>query len=54
MSVSGIEATIIVQNADLYYFTGTIQNGCLYEPAVGQPLYLVRRDHGRARMVKVQ
>jgi len=50
MSASDVEATIIVQNADLYYFTGTIQNGCLYVPAVGQPLYLVRRDHARARM----
>ncbi len=50
MQTAEIDATIIVQNADLYYFTGTIQNGCLYVPAQGQPLYLVRRDHSRARM----
>jgi Xaa-Pro dipeptidase len=50
MATEGLEAAIIVQSADLYYFTGTIQTGCLYIPAQGQPLYLVRRDAGRARM----
>ncbi|MDY0300040.1 MAG: Xaa-Pro peptidase family protein [Trichlorobacter sp.] len=50
MQVTGLDAVIIVQNADLYYFTGTVQNGCLYIPATGQPLYLVRRDQARARM----
>ncbi len=50
MAEEGLEAAIIVQNADLYYFTGTIQSGCLYIPVKGQPLYLARRDAGRARM----
>lgn len=50
MQTAGLDAIIIVQNADLYYFTGTVQNGCLYVPASGQPLYLVRRDLARARM----
>jgi Xaa-Pro dipeptidase len=50
MVASDLDAVIIVQNADLYYFTGTVQNGCLYLPSVGQPLYLVRRDLARARM----
>jgi len=50
MAVEGLDAVIIVQNADLFYFTGTVQNGCLYVPAHGQPLYLVRRDAARARM----
>lgn len=50
MAANGLDAVIIVQNADLFYFTGTIQSGCLYVPAVGQPLYLVRRDAARARM----
>jgi len=45
-----LNAVIMAQNADLYYFTGTIQSGCLYVPAAGQPLYLVRRDFNRARM----
>lgn len=50
MQTAALDAVIIVQNADLYYFTGTVQNGCLYVPAQGQPLYLVRRDQARARM----
>ncbi|MGD0584501.1 MAG: Xaa-Pro peptidase family protein [Oryzomonas sp.] len=50
MAAEGLDAVIIVQNADLFYFTGTVQNGCLYVPAQGQPLYLVRRDAARARM----
>jgi len=50
MASEGLDALILLQNADLYYFTGTIQSGALYIPAVGQPLYLVRRDYRRARM----
>jgi len=50
MADSGLDAVLIVQNADLFYFTGTIQSGCLYVPVTGQPLYLVRRDIARARM----
>jgi Xaa-Pro dipeptidase len=46
----GLDAVIIVQSADLFYFTGTIQTGALYIPASGQPLYMVRRDYLRARM----
>lgn len=50
MGSEGLAAVIIVQSADLYYFTGTIQTGALYIPSSGQPLYMVRRDHMRARM----
>ena len=44
-----LDAALIVQNADLYYFTGTIQSGALYVPASGAPLYCVRKDAARAR-----
>lgn len=50
MAASGLDAVIIVQNADLFYFTGTVQNGNLYLPAQGQPIFMVRKDAGRARM----
>jgi Xaa-Pro dipeptidase len=50
MAAAGLDAVLIVQNADLFYFTGTIQSGCLYLPASGQPVYMVRRDAARARM----
>jgi Xaa-Pro dipeptidase len=50
MITDSLDAVIIVQNADLFYFAGTVQNGNLYVPASGQPLYMVRKDAGRARM----
>lgn len=50
MAAEGLEALILIQSADLFYFTGTIQTGALYLPVAGQPLYLVRRDARRARM----
>src|SRR5690606_725945 len=45
-----LDAVLMMQNADLFYFTGTIQQGMLYVPASGEPLYLVRKDLARARM----
>ncbi|MBU5613411.1 M24 family metallopeptidase [Geomonas azotofigens] len=50
MAAAGMDAVLMVQNADLFYFTGTVQAGVLYVPASGRPLYLVRRDFMRARM----
>jgi Xaa-Pro dipeptidase len=50
MVTESLDAVIIVQNADLFYFTGTVQSGNLYVPASGQPLYMVRKDAARARM----
>ncbi|MBW4055081.1 MAG: aminopeptidase P family protein, partial [Proteobacteria bacterium] len=50
MISASLDAVIIVQNADLFYFTGTVQRGNLYVPSCGQPLYMVRKDAGRARM----
>jgi Xaa-Pro dipeptidase len=40
----------VLQNADLFYFTGSIQQGALYVPVTGEPLYVVRREYTRARM----
>ncbi len=49
MAAAELDALIIAQNADLFYFTGTIQSGSLYIPAEGEPVYMVRRDLTRAR-----
>ena len=46
----GIAAAFLVQSSDLFYFTGSIQQGIYYLPADGEPIYLVRKDFGRARM----
>jgi Xaa-Pro dipeptidase len=50
MASDSLDAVIIVQNADLFYFTGTVQSGNLYVPVSGQPLFMVRKEAGRARM----
>ena len=50
MAIHSLEAVLMVQNADLFYFTGAIQQGALYVPAEGEALYLVRKDYARARM----
>jgi len=44
------DAVIILQDADMFYFTGTVQSGNLYIPVEGEPVYMVRRDFTRARM----
>ena len=45
----GLEGALVLQNTDLFYFAGTIQQGLLYIPAEGAPLYMVRKELGRAR-----
>jgi Xaa-Pro aminopeptidase len=43
-----IDAAILQQRADLYYFSGTIQDANLYVPAEGPPLLMVHRILARA------
>ena len=50
MIIHSLEAVLLLQNADLFYFTGAIQQGALYVPVEGEALYLVRKDFARARM----
>ncbi len=45
----GIDGAVIVQNADLFYFAGTIQRSHLFVPAEGKPLLLVKKSFARAR-----
>ncbi|HEY5674427.1 MAG TPA: Xaa-Pro peptidase family protein [Malonomonas sp.] len=46
----GIDGVVLLQNSDLFYFTGSIQQGVMYVPAETEPVYFVRKDFGRARM----
>ncbi len=46
---AGIDGALILQNTDLYYFSGTIQQSHLYIPAQGQALLMVRKSLERAR-----
>ena len=43
-----IDGLFIVQRVDLFYFTGTAQNGFLYLPAEGKPLLFIKQSVARA------
>lgn len=45
---TGIEAALIVQKADLFYFSGTAQDAHLLVPAQGEPLLMARKSYERA------
>lgn len=45
---AGIDAALILQNSDLFYFTGTIQQAHLFVPVDGEPMLMVRKDIERA------
>jgi Xaa-Pro aminopeptidase len=44
-----VEAALIYQQADLFYFSGSAANGFLFVPAEGEPLFLVKKYLPRAR-----
>ena len=44
-----LDGALIMQNADLFYFAGTIQQAHLYVPAQGEPLLMVRKSLERAQ-----
>ena len=45
----GIDGLLVLQRVDLFYFSGTAQNGFLYMPAEGAPLLLIKKHLPRAR-----
>jgi Xaa-Pro aminopeptidase len=44
-----VESCLILQNVDLFYFSGTIQQSYLFIPNEGEPLLMVQKDFDRAR-----
>lgn len=48
MGDAGMDGTLILHSSDLFYYCGTFQNGALYVPAEGKPLFLVRKNFSRA------
>jgi len=44
-----VESCLILQNVDLFYFSGTIQRSYLFIPAEGEPLLMVQKDFDRAK-----
>ncbi len=49
MEAEGLEAALVGQNVDRYYLSGSMQGGWVVVPCRGEPVFLVRRDRGRAR-----
>jgi Xaa-Pro dipeptidase len=49
LSDMDIDAALIIQNSDLFYFAGTTQQSHLYVPAEGEPILLARKNFSRAK-----
>ncbi len=50
MAEAGMDAVLMMQNADLFYYCGTTQQGYFYVPVDGEPLLMIRKDVDRARV----
>ncbi|SFJ45493.1 Xaa-Pro aminopeptidase [Paenibacillus sp. UNC496MF] len=48
MAQAGVDAFLVTQHVDLYYFTGSMQAGYAFIPTVGDPVFYVRRSLERA------
>ena len=46
---SPMDGLLVIQRVDLFYFSGTAQNGFLYIPAEGEPLLMIKKYLPRAR-----
>jgi Xaa-Pro dipeptidase len=49
LAANDLDGTLILQNTDLFYFSGTIQQSHLYIPVEGQPLLMTRKSLVRAQ-----
>ena len=49
----GLDGALLLQRADLFYFSGTIQQAHLFVPAAGAPLLMVRKSSSRAQRESV-
>lgn len=48
LSAQGVDGALIVEKTDLYYLSGTKQDGHLFVPEGDEPLLMVRKDFERA------
>ena len=60
MKEKGLELALLLQNVDVFYFTGTVQKGYLFIPQEGEAVFFVQKDYARAtvesplRCVKIE
>src|SRR4030043_1028626 len=50
MERQGMEVLLVVQKMNLYYLSGTTQDGLLFIPLKGEPLLMIKRELERARV----
>jgi Xaa-Pro aminopeptidase len=50
MGEQGIDFAVIMQNADMFYFTGTIQKGLLVIALGHEPLLFIEKSLARAKL----
>src|SRR3989337_752662 len=43
-----VDGALILDALNMYYYTGTMQQGVCFVPAEGEPVFLVRRSYERA------
>lgn len=48
LAASSLSGTMILDGVNMFYYTGTIQNGILFVPAEGEPALFIRRSLERA------
>jgi Xaa-Pro aminopeptidase len=49
MKSENLDGVMILQQADKFYFSGTVQNGVIYIPLDGTPVFMVRKSLERAQ-----
>jgi Xaa-Pro dipeptidase len=50
LTADNLDGAFILQNADLYYFGGTIQAAILFIPSNSNPILMVQKNHERAQL----
>jgi Xaa-Pro dipeptidase len=49
MQSEEVDCVLVLQQADKFYFSGTVQDGVIFIPSEGQPIFLVRKSFDRAK-----
>ena len=50
LQASSVDGALLLDPLNMYYYTGTIQQGLVCIPAAGEPVLLVRRSYERAQL----